>query len=184
MNKIDPVIIKNDNIELIPISCNIKKYVDDFHEYSTKKEFFKYLTFEPFLNYDESKNYIKKLIKRSSVPNCQYWFIKLKKKNKVIGSIGLLNYEFISKSVEIGYGISPDYWGKGIFKNSAELLIDFFSSKFAVNSFLAKTSIENRNSISALKKLGFKESSIISNYYEYTDGHIEDAQIMILYITR
>ena len=180
MKKIVPLVIRDKAIELIPISLENKSYLEDFHQYSIEKRFYEFLTYEPFKNYKETLSYINKLIKRSAANNCQYWFIKIVNPSKVVGSIGLLNADFEYNSVEIWYGISPDYWGKGIFKNAAELLIKFCIDEIKTKKIIAKTSYENKNSIKALKKLSFYESHIIDNYYQYSDGHYEDAQFMTL----
>ena len=60
-----------------------------------------------------------------------YWFIKLKENNKIIGTLGLLrNTKNINLNIkkflcndqitdfnklgEVGKGLSPAYWGKGL----------------------------------------------------------------------
>ena len=177
MNKIEPLVIQNKTILLDPISL---KRLNDFHEYSINEKFYEFLTFEVFKSKKDSIKYLNKLITRSNSDSSQYWFIHLIDINKTVGTIGLLNFNSQKKSIEIGYGISPDYWGKGIFNNAAQLLIDHIKIKLKVHNVYAKTSAINKKSIKALSKLGFKKNKLVKNYYHYSDGHYEDAQIMLL----
>ena len=128
----------------------------------------------------ETINYLNKLIKRSDSKYTQYWFIILKENKKTIGTIGLINFSKENNSVEIGYGLSPDYWNKGIFNSSAKLLLNSVFLKYGINNFIAKTSLQNTNSINALEKIGFLKEKVLKNFYVYFDGHTEDAQILKL----
>ena len=181
MIRIKPSEIIGKNINLLPIdNITSKKFINDFHDYSRIENFYTFLTYDPFIKLSQSTKYLELLIKRSSQSHTQYWFIYLINERKIIGTIGLLNACTFSKSAEIGYGISPKYWGKGLFNDAAQLLINFISKEYRIRQFFAKTSKLNTNSINALVRLGFTERAMIKNYYHYSDGHFEDAVFMFL----
>ncbi|KAL2830965.1 GNAT domain-containing protein [Aspergillus pseudoustus] len=60
--------------------------------------------------------------------------------------------------VEIRYGISSKYWGKGIAKEAADALIHWAIDASGVRRFIAETERENQRSAGLLKKLGFVAS--------------------------
>ena len=85
--------------------------LDDFHEYSMHKEFYNYFEFPEFKNISESEEYLQKIINRSESSKQQFWFIQEIQSKKVIGSFGVHSLDEYRGSVEIGYGLSPLYWG-------------------------------------------------------------------------
>ena len=167
--------IEGEIVDLVDLSIT---YLSDFHEYSVMPDLYTFLEFEPFINIDETSNYLKKLIKRSKNNDCKYWFIKLKSEQKVVGTIGVLNVDVIRKSLEIGYGVSPRYWGKGIFSNSCQLVLDYVFNKIMFHKVSAITDKRNFNSIKALKKLGFKLEGNLRDYYFYRGKGWIDASLL------
>ena len=161
-------------IELTTIS---EDGLNDMHEYSIKPEFFKYLEYDSFTQIEETKNYLQGLIERSKQDDCQFWFIKLKINNKIIGTIGATNIDYVRKSVEIGYGISPNYWNQGFFKETLNVILDYFFNNQDFHKIHAKTQSDNLSSINGLKKLGFKEEGILRDFYLSRDGKRHNATI-------
>ncbi|KAL3461731.1 GNAT domain-containing protein [Aspergillus heterothallicus] len=66
--------------------------------------------------------------------------------------------------VEIRYGISPKYWGKGIAKEAADAVMQWAIDARGVRRFIAETERENERSAGLLKKLGFTASG--TNYWK------------------
>ena len=165
--KIEPVSIDSGNIQLLPIS---HEYFDDFYEYSMYSELYDYLEFDLFQNKSEASAYLDKLIGRSKSPYSQYWFIKLLDEEKVIGSFGLLNYNKIDRSIEIGYGLSPKYWGKGIFSKVLDMFINHIFNTLCLCSINAVTQSDNLRSIIALRNKKFEIYKTIDGYYVHSDG--------------
>ena len=175
--KILPTTFSSDRLCIEPISI---AYLPDFHEYSLKPELYKYLEFDPFTTLEQSKKYLQKLLARSNSSLCQYWFIRLPEEDKVVGSIGLHSLNVNRKSVEIGYGISPDYWGRGIFTSAANILIDHCFLSLRLRRISAVTHSENLGSIKGLSKLGFNQEGRLCDYYCDTSGNWSDAILLAL----
>jgi ribosomal-protein-alanine N-acetyltransferase len=141
---IEPIIFTSKNINLEPVSLS---ELNDFHEYSICSELYEHLEFSPFKTILETKAYLNKLINRSKSPSAQYWFIRANQYDKVIGSFGVHSLEVIRESVEIGYGISPHYWGNGYFNEAATLVLDYIFSQLDLHRVVARTSTANIASI-------------------------------------
>lgn len=172
---IDPVVLKGDRIVLQPVSLD---GLDDFHEYSICNEFYDYLEYPAFKGISESKNYLKKLINRSESSEQQFWFIEEIESKKVIGSFCIHSLNEYRRSVEIGYGLSPHYWGKGYFQEAANICIDYIFNSLFLHRVVAITAESNKASIKGLEKIGFKVEGVMKDYYRKHDGQWFDSVLM------
>lgn len=150
----------------------------DFHEYSANPELYKFLEYDPFKTIEESRAYLLKLINRSTLENGHYWFIKLEKEMKIIGTFGVLDIDIKKGSAEIGYGLSPEYWGKGYFNEALILVLTYVFKKLQFHRIWAKTQSNNIPSIRALEKCGFTKEGIMRDYYMSSNNVRNDAVIL------
>jgi [ribosomal protein S5]-alanine N-acetyltransferase len=141
------------------------EYLYDIHEYSVIPQFYEFLEYEPFKNLEDTKAFLARLFKRSDEITGHYWFIFNKSENKVIGTIGLLDIDPIRGSAELAYGLSPDFWGQGFFSEALKLVVDWFFDQEGNHRLFVKTSSENRNSINAVLRMGFKMEGLFREYY-------------------
>ena len=173
--EISAVNLRGDYVSLDPVSLN---GLQDFHFYSMYPELYRYFEFSPFETLDESRQYLKKLILRSASPETQYWFIRLSEGERIVGSIGLHSLDLRRGSVEIGYGVSPEFWGRGIFSAAAAIMIDHAFNQLCLHRIVARTSLHNVASIRGLEKLGFKAEGVMRDYYKNTRGEWFDAVLL------
>ena len=150
----------------------------DFHEYSLQPGIYEHLEFPPFRNIEASRCYLEKLLKRSSAPDAQYWFIRLADEEKIVGSMGLHSLDDRRATVEIGYGISPDYWRRGVFTAACTILLKHVFVDLGLHRVVARTATANEASIRGLEKLNFRREGIMRNYYRKYDGRFFDAMLM------
>jgi len=75
---------------------------------------------------------------------------------EVIGSIGVHQLaDIYSKSAEIGYWISEDFWGNGIVPLAVKEMLTYGFETFDIERIFARTSHTNLASQQVLKKAGF-----------------------------
>jgi ribosomal-protein-alanine N-acetyltransferase len=175
MGGLEPIILSSENIILEPVNLS---ELNSFHEYSMCSEIYEYLEFSPFQSISETRTYLQKLIDRSKSPLAQYWFVRAKEYDKVIGSFGMHSLKEFRGSVEIGYGISPYYWGNGYFNEAAKLVIEYIFNNLDLHRVVARTSTSNKASIRGLEKLGFLTEGIMRDYYRRVNGQWFDAVLM------
>ena len=144
--KIDDILTISSNVFLKKISI---EDIESIYNYTKKKEFFNAISFNP--TYTNTKNFINTLIIDMKLKKRFYWVIKME--NETIGTIGLLNFK--DDSVEIGFGLSPDYWGKGIINNCLNYLIDYVFNELNFNTIIIGTGINNLRAIKFIKKFDF-----------------------------
>lgn len=170
--------------------------LDDMYEYSVMPEFYKYLEFPPHRNKEDTRNYIKKLIFRTkeSDYNTNYWFINLKPENKIIGTIGIIKYKDpktqklindvdelkkypFEKIGEVGKGLSPKYWRKGLMSEAFVYYLRFCNEVLKLDILWAITRSDNQPNIKLMEKFGFKKNIIIPNFYKNFEGKSYDGLI-------
>jgi [ribosomal protein S5]-alanine N-acetyltransferase len=167
--------LEGSRIKLTPVSL---EGLSDFHEYSIIKEFYDHFEFPPFTDILESEKYLKKLIKKSESNQQQFWFIKEISSQKIIGSFGIHSLDEYRLSVEIGYGLSPQYWGKGYFQDAVNIMMDFIFNDLHLHRIVARTSASNKASIKGLERVGFQIEGLMRDYYKKYDGKRFDAVLM------
>jgi len=154
--------IKGKRIKLIRPEM---EWLDDFHRYSTCEEFYKYMEYDKFKDIKESNEYfINRLMNSHS-------FLIIKN-DVMIGTVILHSLDYRRKSISVGYGISPKYWGNGYFKETMELIIDYVFNVLNLHRLYLITSVENLPSINGAKHVGFKEEGIYLVGNEWKNGCI------------
>ncbi len=100
------------------------------------------------------------------------WAIELKKEQKVIGTIGFLNWDKINSKGELGYVLHCYYWKKGLMTEALKAVIDFGFNNMYLNRIEARTVPENIPSQRLLEKVGFikegllREQMLIKNKFK------------------
>ena len=111
--------------------------LEEMHSYSIKKQFYEYFEFAPFQDINETKSYIEKLFQRMKGDEDSrvntYWFIRRKSDDRLVGSAGLTDLNFISQSIEWGYGVDPGLWGHGYILKIQEVLKDYVFNILELN---------------------------------------------------
>lgn len=75
---------------------------------------------------------------------------------ELAGSIGFtLKEDVFRKTVEIGYFVGEEYWGKGIATEAIRQMVDYIQKKFDVIRIYAEVFDFNKPSMKALEKNGF-----------------------------
>ncbi|UCF13661.1 MAG: GNAT family N-acetyltransferase [Thermoplasmatales archaeon] len=159
-------------VDLLKISFN---GLEDMFEYSQKPEFYRYFEYKPHKTIEDTRKYLEKLIKITKGDSGHYWFIRLKKTGKIIGTFGVVNIDNNRNSAEIGYGLSPDYWGHGYFGESLSIVLNYLFFNLEFYRISAKTRFDNIPSFKALEKVGFKKEGVMRNFYLSANGKRYDA---------
>ena len=154
------------------------KWLDDMYEYSSNPSLYNYLEFEAQKTFSDTKNYFTKLIERNSKNTAHYWFVFLKSENKVIGSFGIHDIDWRKKDGEVSYGISPNFWGQGIFQETLNLVLNFLYKNKDFYRIIATTREDNFPSVKGLEKAGFKIDAILRDYYLSYDASRHNGVIM------
>ena len=80
--------------------------------------------------------------------------------NVLIGSIGINKIDYKNKSIEIGYWIGKDYWGKGFATKALKQFLDFINKKHKPKRVYGFAFTFNPGSKRVMEKCGFKLEGI------------------------
>ncbi|AOT10394.1 GNAT family N-acetyltransferase [Pseudoalteromonas luteoviolacea] len=99
-----------------------------------------------------------------------------KENELLLGKVMLFNYDKESRRAELGFGISSDFWGKGIVFEAASAVIDFAFSDLRIRRLEAEIDPDNIASARALERLGFEKEGLLRERWEI-NGIISDSAL-------
>ena len=133
-----------------------KKDVNDIFEYASDPRTSKFLMWDPHDSLEYTKKFIEIVLSNYKSGEYNDWAIVLKDSKKMIGTCGLTRIDERNGVVEIGYVISPDYWGMGIATEAAKKIVKFAFDELGANRVEARFLYGNEGSLAVMKKIGMK----------------------------
>lgn len=128
--------------------------LEDLYEYCSIEEVSKYVTWETHQSISDSKAFLDIILEQYDQDKALFWGIESKEDNKLIGTIDFVALKPIHKIGEIGYVLSPEYWGQGMMSEAAKAVISFGFEKLGLVRIQARCFIENTGSEGVMKKIG------------------------------
>lgn len=125
------------------------------HSYASQEIVSKHQPWGPN-TWEKTKAYIEDVLTDANeLPQIRFVFVVvLKETEKVIGAGELWFDNYDNLAGEIGYVLHPDYWGKGLATETAELLLEYGFQEKRLHRIQAKCGPDNKNSKKLLEKLG------------------------------
>ncbi|WP_044640973.1 GNAT family N-acetyltransferase [Risungbinella massiliensis] len=163
---------------LVLREINEKDYLDIF-QYLSDREVMKYYGMMPFQKEEEALEEIKWYQQIYHSQSGIRWGISLQGSSQIIGSCGFLNWDKKHHRVEIGFELSKEYWKLGMMTEALSKIIPFGFENYRFNRIQALVEPDNRASHVLLKKLGFVEEGVLSQY-EFTCGKYDDLLMLAL----
>ncbi|TAQ88129.1 hypothetical protein B7494_g3512 [Chlorociboria aeruginascens] len=167
---------------------SVEEHLDDYHEIISNPKGMKWSVSGLSTSLAQSKEKMFSRVKSPQNPRMENYAILLRssvtgqeidkergeaegeegqKKAKLIGVIGAIRES--EKGAEVGYGIGPEWWGKGYMTEALGLFIKtWFSIKreHDWDTLVACIDSENMPSIRVVQKAGFREGEIWDGPYE------------------
>lgn len=135
----------------------------DMYEYSSLEATSRYLLWSPHPSEYATKCVIENL--RKDYRNGSYFelAVTLKDSGKMIGTCGITSYDAENYIAEIGYVLSPKYWGMGIAKEAAEVMINFAFCELGAHRVEARFMKGNEASRRVMEKCGMSFEGMAKN---------------------
>lgn len=144
-------------------------HLSEIHAYSQDDRFYEFLEYEPFESIDETRGYIKKLLRRmdgdGECKTANYWVVRRKADNRLVGTVGLVNLNPERRSIEWSYGIDPLLWGEGYILEIQQLLKKYVFEILELNRLYGLTMAANKRTISSVLAAGMKHEGVLRQYY-------------------
>lgn len=153
--KINNIIIETERIILRAFK---EEDLNDFYEYASVEGVGEMAGWLHHKSISESKKILEMFITHDKT-----FAIVYKENNKVIGSIGIEEYEMEDKlsefnnyrGREIGFVLSKDYWGRGLMPETVKAVIDYLFNKLDLDFLLCGHFNYNTQSKRVQEKCGF-----------------------------
>jgi ribosomal-protein-serine acetyltransferase len=99
--------------------------------------------------------------------------------DELIGSIGFVEFDWISRKTEIGYWIDKAEEGKGVISRACRRLITYAFEDLGMNRIEIRCSAENMRSAAVPERLGFTKEGVLRQA-EFRNGKLHDFNIYAL----
>lgn len=141
------------------------------YDYSRREEVTRYLTWNPHTSLLQTERYVRLLQKKYA--DGAFWDFGLHDKatRDFIGTCGFTSFHYDENCAEIGYVLSPTYWGRGLAAEACRTVLKFGFSVFDFDFVCARFIEGNTASERVMQKLGmcyettYKNSFFIKNRY-------------------
>lgn len=136
---------------------------EDMFAYSSLEATSRYLLWSPHTSEYVTRCIIERL--RREYRNGLYYelAVVLKENGRMIGTCGITSYDEANYTVEIGYVISPGYWGRGLAQEASSVIINFAFCQLGAHRVEARYMKENERSRRVMEKCGMSFEGIARN---------------------
>src|SRR5262245_48159188 len=110
-----------------------------------------------FTTLAEAQAALQRLAQHYAARDTIRWAIQLVEHSEMIGTVGLLRFDFEHCHAEIGYEIARRWWGRGLTTEAAAAVIRYGFSVLGLHRIEAGVPPGNDASVRMLQKLGFLE---------------------------
>ncbi len=141
---------------------------DFLFEYHSDLELTKFLPLGKPYPKEKVKNYLTNRIKHWEKHNFGTYSLTLKETKEKIGYCGL-EYVGDTDYIDIRFGVSRNYWGKGLATEAVQACIDNGFNKHHLDIIYGAAAPENIGSINILKKIGMRKTDIVNFYGNVVD---------------
>ena len=130
---------------------------------------------KPHASVEESRKILRELF----IPGGDGFAIRDKETGEIIGNISV--YEDSARenvaSMELGYALKEECWGKGYMTEAAKAIMKYAFEKYDLVIMAIRTSEVNRRSQRVIEKCGFKYEGTLRKAYHIYTGEDRDSRL-------
>lgn len=134
---------------------------EDMFDYSRREDVTRYLLWDAHPDLFYTEHFIRYLQERYSVADYYDWAIVWQENGKMIGTCGFTSFDVPNNAAEIGYALSPEYWGRGVATEAVERLLRFAFCDLALSRVSAVCMEGNAASLRVMEKCGMKREGLL-----------------------
>jgi RimJ/RimL family protein N-acetyltransferase len=112
----------------------------------------------------EAQSALERLEQRYAARDTIRWAIEPVGHGKMIGTVGLLRFDFEQRRAEVGYELARHWWGRGLAPEAVAAVIRYGFSVLRLHRIEAGVLPGNDASVRVLQKLGFLEEGTRRDY--------------------
>jgi ribosomal-protein-alanine N-acetyltransferase len=144
-----------------------------------------YVDREPARTVEEALDWIRLITDKEDGNESIAWAICLRDNPQLIGTACFWNIRKEHYRAEIGYGLHPDYRGRGLMGETVAAIIRYGFEVMKLHSIEANVNPQNTASIAVLERAGFVREGYFKEDY-YCNGQFLDSAIysLLTHLTR
>lgn len=96
----------------------------DIHRYARDREVARHVLWDAHQSLMETRAYVRFLLYQYRYGDPGSWGVVLRETGRVVGTIGYMSYSADNSTVEVGYSLSREHWGKGLMTEALSAVID------------------------------------------------------------
>lgn len=132
----------------------IRDDVADMYHYGSQEEVARYVTWERHRTPADTEGFVDFILDQYANGKLAPWGIEHKESGKLIGTIDYVLWQVKHRVGEIGYVLTPDYWGQGLMTEAAKAVVDFGFQRMDLVRVQAKCFVQNQASARVMEKVG------------------------------
>lgn len=132
---------------------------DDVFDYSKREETSKYLLWSPHPTVGFTRKYLSYLQGQYRRRAFYDFALVDKKSGRIIGTCGFTSFDLDNNSAEVGYVLSPDFWGQGLAAEALSTLMHFGFWELSLHRLTARILEGNSQSVRVAEKCGFRHEA-------------------------
>jgi [ribosomal protein S5]-alanine N-acetyltransferase len=115
----------------------------------------------------EAQEALERLAQRYAARQTVRWAIELIEHGEMIGTVGLLRFDFELRRAEVGYEIARRFWGRGLTPEAVAAVIRYGFAVLGLHRLEAGVLPGNDASVRVLQKIGFLEEGTRRDYLHF-----------------
>ena len=96
----------------------------DIYDYGRDEEVARHVLWSAYRSVAEARVYVRYMMRKYRSGEPGSWCIVLRETGRVVGTIGYMSYSPDNATVEVGYSLAREQWGKGLMTEALGAVID------------------------------------------------------------
>ena len=148
----------------------------DIFAYSRDAEVARHVLWRAQKDISEAKDYCRFMMKRYRCDQPSSWGIIDKAANRLVGTIGYMDYNEDNATVEVGYSLAREMWNGGYMTEALARVIAYTFEHMDVNRIEAQHELENPASGRVMEKCGMRKEGVLRQRL-YNKGRYVDVAL-------
>lgn len=147
-----------------------------FYTYASKPEATRFVSWPTHKSVSDTNEFLLQALTARQQHKDYSFAIRTLKENRLIGSIGVMNFE---GEIQFGYIFSPTQWNKGYATEVCKVILQFLKNQSGVKRIFTFVAPENVASIQVLIKCGLIEDALLPKHMVFPNVSMEPADCLL-----
>ncbi len=135
----------------------------DMFEYAKNPAVTRFLLWDAHVSQKFTHSYLKFIQSQYASGNFYDWALELSENGKMIGTCGFSSFDIDNNTAEVGYVLSPDYWGMGIAVEALSRVMHFGFDELGLHRIYARIMDGNAASERVAEKCGMRHEATLKS---------------------